>query len=261
MSEAIPNISTQNLSIGYKESAHDREIVKDLHLNLVGGQLIGLIGINGSGKSTLLRTLAGLQKPLKGALSICGMEIHAVSANQLAKKLSVVLTNQPISKNLSVLELVALGRQPYTNWLGSLTQKDEAAILQALVDTDIVDLKNKKCFELSDGQLQRAHIARAIAQETEVILLDEPMTHLDLHHKAAILKLLTKIAHNHNKTVVFSTHDIDHTLHRCDTMIVIKEASAVHKTPVDLISDGVFDTLFPSHNVKFDRENRTFSFK
>lgn len=261
MSDKLSKLSAHNLSVGYTQNGTTRVVVKNINIALAKGQLIGLVGINGSGKSTLLRTLAGLQKPLKGVLRFKGTALKNISTQQLAKELSVVLTNQPISKNLTVVEMVSLGRQPYTNWLGTLSKGDEAVVLEALTHTDILEIMHRRCFELSDGQLQRVYIARAIAQETDIILLDEPMTHLDLHHKAAILKLLTKIAHIHKKTVVFSTHDIEHTLHRCDTMIVIKEALAVHKKPMELISDGVFDTLFPTQNIYFNRENRTFSFR
>lgn len=261
METSITRLSTQNLTIGYTFGKTDLVIARDIQIDLAHSQLIGLIGINGSGKSTLLRTLAGLQPPLGGSVSINGRPMASTPAHLLAKELSVVLTNQPISKNLSVGQLVALGRQPYTNWLGSLTQKDTTAIQQALTDTETLDLIYKKCYELSDGQLQRVLIARAIAQETDMILLDEPMAHLDLHHKASILKLLYTLAHSHKKTILFSTHDIDHTLQHCDTVMVLQEDRITHKKAKNLIEDGIFDTLFPSKNIAFDRNSRTFFIK
>ena len=251
-------LTTQNLTIGYRDGKKETVIANGIDLAFEKAQLIGLIGINGSGKSTLLRTLAGLQNPLSGTITLAERQLATIEPSQLAKQLSVVLTNQDISKNLSVAELVALGRQPYTNWLGSLSDLDKNAIAEALTATDTFDLKNKKCYELSDGQLQRVLIARALAQETDLILLDEPMTHLDLHHKASVLKLVSEIAHQKKKTVLFSTHDIAYALNICDALIVMKDGKALFATPDKLIKDGVIDDLFPSSNVSFDKENRTF---
>lgn len=254
-------LTTHNLSIGYRANSVVNTITKDISLQLGTGELIAVVGINGSGKSTLLRTLAGLQEPLSGSVSIDDKEITNISPALLAQQLSVVLTNQAISKNLTVAELVALGRQPYTNWLGTLTDADKEIIITALKRTETYILKDKKCYELSDGQLQRVLIARALAQDTPIIMLDEPMTHLDLHHKASILNLLARIATEEHKTIIFSTHEIDYALTRCDKMIVMKERQALYDTPEALIAQGVFDILFPSHNVGFDRKNRIFFLK
>lgn len=254
-------LSTEKLSIGYASKKSNTLIADDITLGFKESQLIGLVGINGSGKSTLLRTLAGLQAPLSGHLSLFKKPIHTIAPEQIATQLSVVLTNQPISKNLSVGELVAIGRQPYTNWIGSLSEIDKDAIIASLKHTDTFDLKDKKCYELSDGQLQRVLIARALAQDTAVILLDEPMTHLDLHHKASILKLLSKIAHTQKKTVLFSTHDIEYALKACDEMIVMQGGKALSATPQKLIETNVMSQLFPSENVGFDKESRTFFIK
>ena len=262
--QAINNhitLYTKDLVIGYHNKSEQLPIAKNLNLRCKTGELIALVGINGSGKSTLLRTLAGLQEPLSGSVSIDDKEITNISPALLAQQLSVVLTSQAISKNLTVAELVALGRQPYTNWLGTLTEADKDIIKTALKRTETYTLKDKKCYELSDGQLQRVLIARALAQDTPIIMLDEPMTHLDLHHKASVLNLLATIAQEEHKTIIFSTHEIDYALTRCDKMIVIKERQALYDTPETLIEQGVFDRLFPSHNVGFDRKNRIFFLK
>lgn len=252
-------LSTMQLSIGYSSSKSDIVVASDISIELEKGQLVGLIGINGSGKSTLLRTLSGLQEPLAGSISISGKSIKNCAPEHLAQALSVVLTGQAISKNLTVLELVALGRQPYTNWLGTLAESDKTIIKNALKATETLDFKNRKCYELSDGQLQRVLIARALAQDTPLILLDEPMTHLDLHHKASILKLLKSIAHEQKKTVLFSTHDIEYALQLCDKVVVMQDGLARFDTPQRLITKGVIDELFPSKTVLFDRENIRFS--
>lgn len=250
--------STENLSVGYHTKKEKYPIVSDISITLKKGELIGLIGINGSGKSTLLRTLSGLQLPLSGKIMLDNQELSSIDSLELAKKMSVVLTKQQISKNLSVIELVSLGRQPYTNWLGTLSQTDHDSILEALTLTETVSLKYKKCYELSDGQLQRVLIARALAQDTDLILLDEPMSHLDLHHKAALLKLLTTIAHQQNKTVIYATHDIEYALNLCDQLIVIQKEKAIYNTPEELITSGILDTLFPSKHIIFDTVNKRF---
>ena len=247
-------LATQDLCIGYSSKKGDTVIASEIHLAIQQGQLVGLVGINGAGKSTLLRTLAGLQSPLSGNLTLNDTRMDTIEPQTLAKRLSVVLTGQAISKNLSVAELVSLGRQPYTNWLGSLSETDIATITHALEATDTADLKHKKCHELSDGQLQRVLIARALTQDTAVMILDEPMTHLDLHHKASVLKLLTQIAHHQQKLVLFSTHDIELAIAHCDQMIVLQNGNAIIDTPKKLIQKGVFDTLFPSDNVRFDAD-------
>ncbi|WP_299680908.1 ABC transporter ATP-binding protein [uncultured Dokdonia sp.] len=251
-------LTIENLSIGYTSKKGNAVIASDIDLTLPKGQLVGLIGINGAGKSTLLRTLSGLQNPLSGKCILEQTPIHNITPEYLARHLSVVLTGQAISKNLSVLELVSLGRQPYTNWLGTLTEADIQVITETLEATDTNHLKDKKCYELSDGQLQRVLIARALAQDTSIMILDEPMTHLDLHHKAAVLKLLTEIAHKQQKLVLFSTHDIELAITHCDQLIVLQDKKAMMNTPKQLIHEGVFDTLFPSKNVKFDSSSGRF---
>lgn len=252
-------LTTQQLSIGYRDKKSETLIAQGMDLSFEKGQLIGLIGINGSGKSTLLRTLAGLQAPLSGKIMLRDQEdLHHIDSRLLATTLSVVLTNQPVSKNLTVSQLVALGRQPYTNWLGTLTTSDISILTQAMEATETLNLKDKKCYELSDGQLQRVLIARALSQDTNIILMDEPTTHLDLHHKASVLNVLTKIVKEQGKTVLFSTHDIEYGLHRCDKIIVVQDGKVIFDTPDRLIKENVIKNLFPSNIVIFDSVNKRF---
>ncbi|MFT5752071.1 MAG: iron complex transport system ATP-binding protein [Flavobacteriales bacterium] len=255
MSVKTPHIvlATDKLCIGYIAKKKNTTVVSDIHLQLEAGQLVGLIGINGAGKSTLLRTLAGLQTPISGGILMGAKGIETYTPEALAQELSVVLTGQMISKNLTVFELVALGRQPYTNWLGTLTPNDVAIIAKALEATNCEVLKDRPCYALSDGQLQRVLIARALAQDTPLIFMDEPLTHLDLHHKASLLKLLTYIAKTQDKTILFSTHDIEHAIPLCDHMIVLQDGKAILNTPKKLIEDGVFDRMFPEDTIRFDR--------
>ena len=164
-----------------------------------------------------------------------------------------------VAKNLSVYELVALGRQPYTNWIGNLSPKDQSIINVALEQTNILDLKDKKCYELSDGQLQKVMIARALAQDTDLIILDEPTTHLDMYHKAYVLKLLQQLTKTTNKTILFSSHEIDLAIQLCDTMIVMSKDNVQCNTPKQLISNGTFEKLFPEDLITFN--DKTGSFK
>lgn len=260
-SSAKTVLKTENLSIGYSSKKSQKIIAENIALNIIEGIFIGLVGINGSGKSTLLRSLTGLQELLSGSIYLEDENIKMLSSEILSKKISVVLTGQAISKNLSVSELVALGRQPYTNWLGKFTQEDIEIVINALKATELYELKNEKCHTLSDGQLQRVLIARALAQDTDIIILDEPTTHLDLHHKASILTLLKEICKTTKKTILFSTHDIELVLPLCDQIIVMHKKQALMDTPGNLISKGIFETLFPEDIIGFDALSKRFFLK
>ena len=250
-------LSCIDLAAGYR-GKEDISVVEHVNLDLKKGSFVTMVGINGSGKSTLLRTLAGLQEKLNGDVLLEGKSLSKIDPEAKSLKLSVVLTGQLISKNLTVLELVTLGRQPYTNWLGQLTEEDKTQINAALSATELQAFKNTACYALSDGQLQRALIARALAQNTSVILLDEPTTHLDLHHKASIFSLLKKIANEQHKTVLCTTHDIELVLSLCDEMIVLHNKKALQDTPQALIESGIFDSLFPGDHIHFDQRSRRF---
>lgn len=254
-------LKTENLSIGYASKKAKTLVASNINIELHKGELVGLIGGNGIGKSTLLRTLTKVQNPLDGHISINDKDISKYAAIDLAKVLSLVLTEQIASKNLSVIELVALGRQPYTNWVGNLSKTDKTAINKALQQTNIEALKDKKCFELSDGQLQKVMISRALAQDTDIIILDEPTTHLDMYHKAYILKLLQKLAKETNKTILFSSHEIDLAIQLCDRLVVMTENEVISDTPCNLISKGTFETLFPKDLISFDEITGSFRVK
>lgn len=184
------------------------------------------------------------------------MEQHTIA--ELAAEISVVLTEPIASKNLTVLELISLGRQPYTNWIGTLTSDDRDQISMALDMVQISELKSKKCYELSDGQLQRVMIARAIAQDTQLILLDEPTTHLDLYHKVQILKLLKSIAHTTKKTILFTTHEIEIAIQLCDKMLILEKTQSTFGSPSELIQQKSFENLFPGDTITFDAQTGSF---
>ena len=252
-------LSTVNLSIGYKTNKPFNIVASDINFELKKGQLVGLVGANGIGKSTLLRTLIKVQPIIAGKVFINNNDLDNISDAALAKQLSIVLTEQLTSKNLSVFELVALGRHPYTNWIGNLTDKDLEIIQNALDLVNVTDLQDIKCYELSDGQLQKVMIARALAQDTDIIVLDEPTTHLDMYHKAYILKLLQNLTKETGKTIVFSSHEIDLAIQLCDNMIVMTDETVICDQPCNLIETGTFESLFPKDLIVFD--NATGSFR
>lgn len=250
-------LSVQDLSVGYSGTI----IAKKINFEVPEGELMGIIGINGIGKSTLLRTLAKVQPKLSGSIAVNGKQIEEYNPNQLASVVSVVLTEAVASKNLTVLELITLGRQPYTNWIGKLSKTDTQKITEALQMLSLETLKHRKCYELSDGQLQRVMIARALAQDTSIILLDEPTTHLDLYHKVQILKLLQSIAKKTQKTILFTSHEIEMAIQLCDTLLVLDDHMHTFGTPEQLIKQKSFDTLFPDDTLSFDATTATFKIK
>ena len=254
-------LSTSNLSIGYPSKKEAIVIAKNLNFNLQQGKLVALIGANGIGKSTLLRTLCGIQKPIFGSVLLNDKDIQKYEPRALAQNLSLVLTDKLPPSNLTVFELVALGRQPYTNWFGKLSKADLKKVNQAIELTQIQHLSNKKHHEISDGQLQKVLIARALAQDTPLIILDEPTTHLDLLHKVSVFKLLKKLSEATNKCILFSTHDIDLAIQLSDEMIVMTENEVVKDQPCNLITKGVFNSLFKDEQIVFDGEKGKFIVK
>ncbi|MCK8479435.1 ABC transporter ATP-binding protein [Psychroserpens algicola] len=254
-------LETHDLSIGYTSKKATTVIANQINIKLKKGQLIGLVGANGIGKSTLLRTLSSIQQQLEGDVVLNGKSLGNYSNIQLSKVMSLVLTDQLMSKNLSVFELIALGRQPYTNWVGNLSDTDKTVIHNSIEKTNLSELKHRKCFELSDGQLQKVMIARALAQDTDLIILDEPTTHLDMYHKAYILKLLQELTKDTNKTILFSSHEIDLAIQLCDEMVVMNKESVISDTPCNLITQGVFETLFPEDLIGFDAQTGRFRIK
>jgi iron complex transport system ATP-binding protein len=247
-------LEADSLAIGYNA----KTIAENIHFSLSHGELMGIVGINGIGKSTLLRSLGKVQSKISGSIRIDGKELENYSTLQLAAKISLVLTEPIASKNMSVLELIALGRQPYTNWIGSLSPEDKTKIDEAVTMLSLEELQHRKCFELSDGQLQRTMIARALAQDTAIILLDEPTTHLDLYRKVQILKLLKSIARETGKSIVLTSHEIEMAIQLCDTLLLLDGEKNPFGTPGELIERKAFESLFPAETVSFDAATRSF---
>lgn len=251
-------LQASKISIGYTSKKVKNIIASSIDLSLEKGKLIALIGANGIGKSTLLRTITGIQKPLSGTISLNEKNIHELDALTLAQNLSVVLTEKLPPSNLTVWELIALGRQPYTNWIGTLTDNDIAKINEAIELTQIGHLTQKRHYEISDGQLQIVLIARALAQDTPLIILDEPTTHLDLLHKVVLFKLLKKLTQETGKCILFSTHDIDMAIQLSDEIIIMTPENTAQDQPCNLILKGSFNTLFKDEHIVFDSEKGKF---
>ncbi|MEP2668290.1 MAG: ABC transporter ATP-binding protein [Cyclobacteriaceae bacterium] len=232
MMKASP-LFTKNLSIGYP-AVQDHVLFADLNLSLSRGQLVCFMGPNGIGKSTLIRTLSGSQKPLSG-------EIHGIGN----KNVAVVLTERVNAGMMTASELVSYGRYPYLGWSVKMTEADQAKIDEAVQQVRIQDLLDKSIHELSDGQMQMVMIARALAQDTPVLLLDEPTAHLDLNNRVEIMNLLRKLAKENDKAILVSTHELDLALQTADLVWLATSQKSIRVgMPEDLVLDGTFDEVF-----------------
>lgn len=254
-------LHTQSLSIGYRKGKQEKLVRSHLNLKIHKGELLCLMGPNGAGKSTLLRTLAGVQAPLSGTVRVGSENIHSLTPVQRARHISLVLTESVSAGNMSVLELVVLGRYPHTGWGGNLSEADKQTVLQALKDLGIPDLADRKLYELSDGQRQKALIARALAQDGELIILDEPTAHLDLINRLQIMRLLRMLAIRRQKALVVATHELDLALQSADRLWLLSqdpEVPLMDGTPEDLVLEGSLAKVFSRTGYHFDSESGQF---
>ncbi|MBN4082863.1 MAG: ABC transporter ATP-binding protein [Lutibacter sp.] len=252
-------IKTSNLSIGYASKANVNTIASNLNIEIGKGNLVCLLGKNGIGKSTLLRTLTKVQPALNGEIYINNSNLKDLNNLDLSKSLSLVLTERLPESNLSVFELVALGRQPYTNWVGKLSDKDLKFMNAAFEQTNTKHLMHSKYYELSDGQLQKVLIARALAQNTGIIILDEPTAHLDIHHTIETFILLKKLAKEFNKTIIISTHEINIALQLADELWLMTPSKFVSGKTQTLISNNNVNQLFESDLISFNKTLKQFT--
>ena len=256
MSEAENDtIRLQGLALGYP----GRTLFENVDLSFGRGELTALIGRNGTGKSTLLRTIMGLLRPLRGSILIGQKSVHELPQRMIAAQISFVSTDDVRMGHLKVYDVVGLGRAPYTNWIGRLTDADRAAVEESLRLVGMETFGDKGIDTLSDGERQRVMIARSLAQDTPMILLDEPTAFLDLPNKYEIGLLLRSLAHNHGKTILFSTHDLNITLDLCDRIVMIDRGKFLHGTPDEMIANGSIGHLFDGTSIRFDREKRAVS--
>jgi iron complex transport system ATP-binding protein len=213
-------LQAQKLNIGYGDN---KIIFPDISFVAGEGEMIALLGVNGIGKSTLLRTISGLQKSVSGNILIAEKPLENMTVQERAKHISIVLTERIFVDNISVREFIALGRMPYTNWLGKLSEEDTAELEKVIAIMKIEKLQHKLFNQISDGEKQKVLIARALCQQTPVIILDEPTAFLDFRNKKEILELLAAIARDMKKTVILSTHDIEAVLEHCSKCWLMTE--------------------------------------
>ena len=252
-----PVLTTQNLAVGYDRPR--RVVAGEIDLSLMRGEFVCLLGPNGAGKSTLIRTLAGMQPPLAGRIYLMGKALAALSATDRARTLSVVLTDR-IGVGIALArDLVALGRYPHTNWIGRLTDEDERAVSWALQAAGASHLAHRNVAELSDGERQKVMIARALAQQPDLLILDEPTAFLDLPRRVEIMALLRNLAHATGKAILLSTHDLDLAL-RCADRICLLPIDGAMQTgaPEDLILNGAYERAFQSEGIRFDADTGAF---
>jgi iron complex transport system ATP-binding protein len=253
-------LSTQQLTIGYSHKGHNTIVQAGLQLQLRAGELVCMIGPNGSGKSTLLRTLAGLQKPLSGKTLIDNRDEARLTQHEKALQISLVLTDRVDVENTTVKDIVSYGRHPHSDWWGKLSNEDELHIFQAIAMVHLEHKTHCNLNELSDGERQRVMIAKALAQDTPIILLDEPTAHLDLPNRVEIMLLLHKLAHTTGKSILLSTHELDMALQAADRIwLITKEKGVECGVPEDMVFNGSFDRAFKSKSYVFNSANGNFS--
>ena len=243
-----PALSIESLRIGYD----DHILLDNLNLQVQGGELVCLMGANGAGKSTLLRALSSLQPPLNGTIAIDAISIYQMSAREKAKLISIVLTDQWDLGYLRVHELVAMGRYPHTGWRGHIQGRDRDMVNQALQTTGLNDLADRMVRELSDGQKQKTLIARALAQDGPIMILDEPLIHLDVANKWEVMNLLKHTAHSLNKVMIMATHEMELSIQMADKLwLITRDGQVAVGCPEDLMIQGLFSAAFDSENYQF----------
>ncbi len=250
-------IQIKGLGIGYR-SPGQHVIYDNINLTARKGELIALIGRNGTGKSTLLRTLVKLQQKINGSIYIHNEEIEHSTGLEMAKRVSYVSTEIVHADNLKVYDLVALGRFPYTNWLGKIKDHDRCMIEQALEMVDMKSFAEKNIQEVSDGERQKIMIARALAQDTEILILDEPTAFLDLPNKYEVVSLLGYLAREKNKCIIFSSHDLNITIREADMIWMMMDDEIKTGAPEDMIISGMFGDMFKDSNLNFNIHNGDF---
>lgn len=259
MNTGATTVRAAALSTGYHDKQGDKVISERLDASLRAGELTCLLGPNGAGKSTLLRTLAGFQKPLGGSVEIMGRDIASYTDRELARTISVVLTEKPLLENMDAQTLVELGRAPYTGFWGRLGAADRRAVESAVELTGIASLRHRMVQTLSDGERQKVMIAKALAQETPIILLDEPTAFLDYPSKVEIMQLLFGLSREGGKTIFLSTHDLDLALQLADrAWLIDRRLGVATGTPEDLSLSGVLERYFVRPGVIFDKSDGLF---
>ncbi|MBI4645011.1 MAG: ABC transporter ATP-binding protein [Bacteroidia bacterium] len=244
-------LNTKNLSIGYGTDIKG-SIFSGINLSFIRGELVALLGKNGIGKSTLLRTLCGLQNPVCGDIIINAHNINSFSRNELAQKISFVSPVAVRINNMKVFDMVLLGRYPYTGWFGHAGTNDNTIAYESLEMAGIANLANRYVNEISDGERQRVIIARAIAQDTEIIIMDEPTAFLDLPNKYQIIKILKNLVETKKKFILFSTHDLNIALQTVSKILIMSQGKILEGAPEDLILNHAINNLLSGSDLSFN---------
>lgn len=241
-------IELRHLTVGYGEKA----VLSDINQSLEAGRLVCLLGSNGVGKSTLLRTLAGFQPPLAGKVLLEGKDLASLTLSERSKAVSVVLTERVEVPYMKVADLVGMGRSPYTGFFGTLTKEDNAIVSEAIEMVGIADLAARPIDTLSDGERQKAMLAKALAQQTPVILLDEPTAFLDFHAKISTLRLMLRLAHETGKTILMSTHDVEMALRLSDILWIVQQGQISTGTTASLDESGILRQFLGNEEVSYN---------
>lgn len=250
-------IELKDFTIGYGE----RKLLTDVNAHIGDAKLTALIGRNGSGKSTMLRAIAGLNPHYEGEIILNGNLATTLSYEKLAKNLAFVSTERTRIPNLRCIDVVAIGRAPYTNWIGKMQKEDIEIVEKALQSVGMWEYAERTMDKMSDGECQRVMIARALAQSTPIILLDEPTSFLDLPNRYELCALLSDLAHNVGKCILFSTHELDIALSLCDSIALI-DTPHLHCLPTEKMrTSGFIDRLFQNDNMTYDAATSTIIMK
>lgn len=246
-------LELENVSLGY-----DKVIYSAINASAKSGEMIAVVGANGMGKSTLLRSLSGIIKYHRGIIRIDGENVSSYTPGELSIKISYVPSQSPRTKNLSLFDMVAAGCYNRSNWLGIIDNKEREFVNSTITKVGLTDFINRDSSMLSDGEFQRAAIARSLVQNSKIMLLDEPTAFLDIANRITTVKLLKEIASKEGKTIIFSTHDLLQAIKLCDKIWVMGHECFIEGTPGELIEKGAFDKMFKDSSLKFDSELFTF---
>ncbi|MEI3245167.1 MAG: ABC transporter ATP-binding protein [Lachnospiraceae bacterium] len=242
-------LETKDLSVGYNKTA----LIHDINIGIEKGEIVTLIGPNGAGKSTILKSITRQLELIAGTVTIQNEDLHAISYKNLATKMAVVLTDRMKPELMTCYEVVATGRYPYTGRLGILTKEDEKKVEEAMAAVHAVELGNRDFNEISDGQKQRILLARAICQEPEIIILDEPTSFLDIRYKLDLLSILRNMAKEKNITVIMSLHEIDLAQKVADKILCVKGDQIAHYgKPEEIFEENTIRELYDIDNGFFD---------
>lgn len=245
-------VELEALDIGYRTRRANRVVARQITLSVGAGELACILGSNGTGKSTLMRTIAGMQRPLAGRICLAGRYLEDVSPRERARIVGVVLTERVTAGLLSSYALVGLGRQPYTGWRGKLKDHDHEVVLNAMQMAGAAELAHRFVSELSDGERQRVMLARALAQQPRVLILDEITAFLDLPRRVEMMALLRQLAHDSGCTILISTHDLDLALRYSDLIWLFDKGTICAGAPEDLVLSGELSNVFSDEKNVFD---------